>query len=96
VTAPDGSFAAVPVLASDGVALELVNLRSGASSTTDVRLSPAPDYQTMAWSPDSKWLFVIQDDGALLAVNPRTGRATTLGVPLPSLSQVAVAAAPVP
>jgi hypothetical protein len=97
VTAPDGSFAAVAIAGrDDAVLLRIVDLRTGAITTADVRLGPTPGYQTMAWSPDSDWLFVITAEGRLMAVDPRTGRATTLGVPLPPLSQIAVRAAPGP
>ncbi len=46
----------------------------------------------MAWSPDSRWLFVAAADGKLLAVNARTGQAKSLGVTLPAVSQVAIRA----
>jgi hypothetical protein len=97
VTAPDGSAAAVPVFGSDGdAAVRLVNLRSGASRLTAARMSVYPDSQTMAWSPDSRWLFIVAAGGRLLAVNARTGRTADLGVTLPPVSQVAVRAAPGP
>jgi len=48
----------------------------------------------MAWSPDSQWLFAVGAAGRLLAISVRTGRAVSVGVPLPPLSQVAVRAAP--
>ena len=48
----------------------------------------------MAWSPDSRWLFVVTDTGAVRAVNAGTGQLASLGVRLPFISQIAVRAAP--
>ena len=95
VTSPDGRYAAVPG-DSGGVtaALQLVNLGTGASVPVSVLMSSRPGYEDMAWSPDSRWLFVTAADGELMAVNPATGKVKGIGVPLPAVSQVAVRAAP--
>jgi hypothetical protein len=95
VTSPDGRYAAVPG-DSGGMtpALQLVNLGTGASVPVSVRMSPRPGYEDMAWSPDSRWLFVSSWDGELMAVNAATGKASRLGVPLPPVTQVAIRAAP--
>jgi hypothetical protein len=45
---------------------------------------------SMAWSPDGRWLFVAASGGRLVAVDPRTGRAESLGVSLPAVDQVAI------
>ncbi|HEY2313742.1 MAG TPA: hypothetical protein VGH96_09020 [Streptosporangiaceae bacterium] len=91
VIAPDGSFAAVRVAprAMD-VALDLVNLRTGAVTTIPVAVDPASSSRTLAWSPDSRWLFVITANGGLVAVSPRDGSVHSLGIPLPGLSQIAM------
>jgi hypothetical protein len=98
VISPDGDVAAVPVLTASstggGVALDLVNLRTGARTQADVAMNQVPIYQGLAWSPDSRWLFVVASGGRLVAVNPGTGQATGLGTPLPPVSQVAVRPAP--
>jgi hypothetical protein len=98
VIAPDGSVAAVPAFEASpsgvGVVLDLVNLRTGTCTEADVAMDPVPAYQGMVWSPDSRWLFVVASGGRLEAVNPSTGRATALGMPLPPVSQVAVRPAP--
>ncbi len=94
VISPDGSAAAIidtaAVDTTTGPAtIRLINLMTGA----DTRLAVPPDQdagsQSMAWSPDGRWLF-LTDDGRLLAVNARTGQVTGLGVKLPDVSQVAV------
>ena len=44
----------------------------------------------LAWSPDSRWLFVVTAHGGLAAVNAGTRSVEGLGVRLPWLSQIAV------
>jgi hypothetical protein len=98
IISPDGDVAAVPVFRTSptggGIVLKLVNLRTGATTEADVAMNPAPGFQDMAWSPDSRWLFVVASGGRLVALNPRTGHATGLGMQLPPVSQVAVRPAP--
>ncbi len=98
VISPDGAYAAVPVFApSDSggsVTVRLVDLSTGASRPLDVAMDPSPGYQVMAWSPDSRWLFVAASGGRLVAVNARTGQATGFGVSLPPMNQVAIRNAP--
>ena len=90
--APDGSAAAVAEYHGGGRAvLHLINLASGADRRLSVRLGDwlgGPD--TLAWSPDSRWLFVAAAHGRIAAVNPDTGRAGGLGIALPYVDQIAV------
>ena len=91
--APDGLTAAV--VASSGtrkVKLEQISLVSGTVKPINTPVSENASSQTMAWSPDSKWLFVLGASGKLLAVNMRTDKVQSLGIPLPALSQVAIRA----
>ena len=44
----------------------------------------------LAWSPDSRWLFVASADGRLFPVEAATGQVHDLGVPLPPIEQLAV------
>jgi hypothetical protein len=100
VTAPDGSTAAVAETGRRGwLTLHLIDLRTGVTRELDVPFGPPgsdlplgseSNEQSMAWSPDGRWLFVAAYGGKLVAVNPRTGRAETLGVSLPAVDQVAV------
>jgi hypothetical protein len=94
VTAPDGSMAAVPVYDGNQVILYLLNLSTGAERLVKLDMPPTPGYQAMAWSPDSRWLFVAAANGRLMAVDSQTATATGLGVRLPAITQVAVRAAP--
>jgi hypothetical protein len=98
VIAPDRDTAAVADNGSGGtLAVRLINLRTGTTTDLDVRIgapggSQAPDgaQQSMAWSPDSRWLFVAAAGGHLVVIDARTGRAEPLGISLPVVDQVAV------
>jgi hypothetical protein len=96
VIAPDGATAAVfRVTAGGQVTLHLLNLATGADQRIAVPLGPAlVRAGTLAWSPDSRWLFVIDTHGGLAAVNAATQRVEGLGVRLPWLSQIAIRNAP--
>ena len=75
--------------------LRLVNLGSGAEQTVAVPSGLAlPLGSTLAWSPDSRWLFVVTAGGGLAAVNARTHHVENLGVTLPPLSQIAIPTVP--
>jgi hypothetical protein len=106
VIAPDGSTAAVAENGRGGrLTVHLIDLRTGATRDLDVPLGvPASDVgvqgsdlplgaaneYSMAWSPDGRWLFVAASGGKLVAVDPRTGQAESLGVSLPAVDQVAI------
>ena len=91
VVAPNGSVAAVIVgTGTNGAAFDLINLSSGRTTTIPIPVTPQSSSQTLAWSPDSRWLFLIAANGKVIAVNAHTGRAQPLDIPLPALSQIAV------
>jgi hypothetical protein len=100
VISPDGSTAAVAENGRNGrLTVHLIGLRTGASRDVGVPLSapgsnlpPGGDVteQSMAWSPDGRWLFVAAYGGKLVAVDARTGRAESLGIGLPAVDQVAI------
>jgi hypothetical protein len=91
--APDGLTAAVVTdSGSQQVALQQINLVSGAIRPIAVPVDENASSQTMAWSPDSKWLFVLSSSGKLVAVNMRTGKVQSLAIPLPQLSQLTIRA----
>jgi len=99
VISPDGSTAAVAENGHGGrLTVHLIDLRTGVTRDLGVPLSAPGGYlaigdaneQSMAWSPDGRWLFVAASGGHLVAVNPRTGRAESLGVRLPAVDQVAI------
>jgi hypothetical protein len=95
VIAPDGSAAAVLRSVGGQLTLRLINLASGAGQRVAVPMyqeSSGP--QALAWSPDSRWLFIVTARGNLAAVNARTERVEGLGVTLPPVSQIAVRNSP--
>jgi hypothetical protein len=91
--APDGLTAAIVVDKGNGqVALEQISLVSGAVRPIAVPVNQNASSQTMAWSPNSQWLFVLAASGKVLAVNSRTGKVLSLRIPLPRLSQLTLRA----
>lgn len=104
VIAPDGRMAAVVgrVVAGRGLgpanAVHLVNLRTGVTRDLSVRvggpggfpLGTSTATESMAWSPDSRWLFIAAVGGKLLAIDTRSDRNVSLGVNLPPVEQVVV------
>ncbi|HEY3955276.1 MAG TPA: hypothetical protein VGM53_18050 [Streptosporangiaceae bacterium] len=91
VIAPDGSTAAVLRAVGGRLRLHLISLASGADQPVTMSLDrDAENGQTLAWSPDSRWLFAINRYGGLAAVNAGTHRAASLGVALPPLTALAV------
>jgi hypothetical protein len=102
VIAPDGATAAI---AAEGrghaTTVHLVNLRTGAVKDLGVQLflpgtnlsfGTSTSEDSMAWSPDSRWLFVATGAGRLAVINVRTGRIQSLGIRLPPVLQVAIRA----
>jgi hypothetical protein len=91
VIAPDGSAAAIVRVSGDRVTLHLLNLVSGADQQIPAFLDQeSAGGQTLAWSPDSRWLFVVAAHGELAAVNARTRQVEGLDVELPPIGQIAV------
>jgi hypothetical protein len=91
VIAPDGAAAAVAESGRGGTqTVHLINLRTGAAKDLGVPLGGDSNERSMAWSPDSRWLFVAARDGKLVAVSARTGRPESLAVKLPAVDQVAI------
>jgi hypothetical protein len=94
IIAPDGSQAAV-VRSSDGDGpnrwtMHLIDLGSGSDRTVAVFDFSSGFDATMAWSPDSRWLFTVSD-GRLVAVDARTRQVRSLeGVLVPPVEQLAV------
>ncbi len=91
VIAPDGSAAAIAAASGDQVSLHLINLVSGSDQQVSVPLNgESAAGQTLAWSPDSRWLFVVTAQGKLAVVDARTGHVESLGASLPPLRLIAV------
>jgi hypothetical protein len=96
VIAPDGSAAALLRAGPGGqMTLQLLNLLNGRDHRVNVTLYQGlAGIQTLAWSPDSRWLFVVAANGTLAVVNARTRHIENIGVNVPSVSQIAIRNAP--
>jgi hypothetical protein len=95
VIAPDGSTAALPETGLGGATtVHLISLRTGITKDLSVRIGAGDSaYQeSMAWSPDSRWLFVATASGKLVAVNALSDQVQPLAVTLPPVDQVAIRA----
>lgn len=94
VVSPDGARAAAIVANGAQVAaLDLVDLSTGRTTTIPVPVNMPSDNQTLAWSPDGRWLFVLAGNGQLVAVRASDASVHSLGVWLPALSQIAIRSA---
>ncbi len=97
VTSPDGQTLAVASGVGDSPIITIIDLATGHTRTVSVRVHigvPSRSSAQMAWSPDSKWLFVAAYDGSLKVVNTDTGRVRDLGAAGSDVEQVAVRKAP--
>ncbi len=100
VIAPDGSTAAVPEEGrGQATTLHLINLRTGSTRDLGVRLGlpgtslpfgTSPSEDSMAWSPDSRWLFAATVTGKLVVIDTRSDQIQSLPVQLPPVQQVAI------
>jgi hypothetical protein len=93
VLSPDGTRAALVTQAptdTDTVAVHLIDLGSGTDHTTPVTLSARQQPAgAMAWSPDSRWLFVADATGHILTLD-RSGHPHPLDTQLPAIDQLAI------
>lgn len=91
VITADGSLAAVARAASNRrFAVDLIEIATGAEHT----VAGIPDAvfgdQTMAWSPDGRWLFLIGGDQSIEVIDSLTRQHSGLGVRLPPVTQLAI------
>lgn len=89
---PDGTTAAVvvPGRSQSEARLELVSMRSGAAMRVAIAVPPGSASQSLAWSPDSRWLFVVAARGALAAVDGRTGERQRVNFGVSGLRQIII------
>jgi len=94
VISPDGATVAV-LVGSMQARIEVIDLVTGTAHALPLRINLSEvdmgwASESMAWSPDSRWLFIAIGD--LYAVNQRTNQMTnlsqTLGPALPQLFQL--------
>ena len=94
VISPDGATAAV-LAGSPQARIEVIDLVTGAAHALALRIDWSEAgmgraWESMAWSPDSRWLFIANGD--LYAASQRTGQminlTRALGPALPQLLQL--------
>jgi hypothetical protein len=86
--APGGRTAAVLTNASTATRLNLLDLSTGIQRGPGIAL--AGNAESLAWSPDGRWLFAVAANGAVVAIDARTAAVHRLGVSLPALTQLVV------
>lgn len=92
IVSPDGTTAAVaiPGQSQNQAWLELVSMRSGAARRVAVPVPPSSTSQSLAWSPDSRWLFVVAARGTLAVVDGRTGEPQHINLGVSGLRQIVI------
>jgi hypothetical protein len=91
---PDGRSAAFVDVATKPTSVAVLGLATGDLHVTPIS-ADVTDGQTMAWSPDSSWLFTLDRHGILYAVRRPVGDSTALTaltpwLHLPTLRQLAI------
>lgn len=91
VLSPDGTTAAMLTAGPNGGSgLYLLDLATGRRKVIDLTVSLGSFDGTLAFSPDSRWLFAIAADGTLMTVNRASGAVSELAHGLPALNQLVV------
>ena len=86
---PDGTFAALVMSLRTVGRSHVADLVTG--SDHGVEVHPARGFgPTIVWSPDGRWLFLVDDTGHLRAVDPRTRQVSEFPGPVPLVRQLAV------
>jgi hypothetical protein len=95
---PDGTHAAMSRLSSGRqIAIDLMDLSTGTERTVTNLADDVLTESVLAWSPDSRWLFVVgasRTGGPLQVIDVHTLQHVPLGIQLPPAIQVAVRPAP--
>jgi hypothetical protein len=95
VISPDGATATVFTTTPDNVpALTLIDLATGHSRRIDMPEAIQTDESSLAWSPDSRWLFVVDAAGHLRVVDPTTADWLNPGWAPFVVRQIAIRATP--
>jgi WD40 repeat protein len=88
---PDGRLVALVSATQSGArTLHLVDLGTGADRLLTIPPAGGRLGDTVAWSPDSSFLFVLGAAGDLSVLDAATGEPQELGVPLPAMTQLAI------
>lgn len=90
---PDGRTAAVfdfDETQSNGPRLKLLDLGTGRGRAVDRPMGGSAAYDSLAWSPDSRWLLLIDSSSHLAAYDTQRGTIVNLAAPLPTVDHIAV------
>jgi hypothetical protein len=88
---PDGTSVVVYTYGQGGdVSATLVELDNGASHPIELPLTATGAEGTIAWSPDSRWLFAVDASQHLKVINARTLAVADLVAELPRIHQLVV------
>jgi hypothetical protein len=86
----DGQYVAVIYAsAHDPVSLHVLDLQRGLDRLTTVQVDQTLQEGSLAWSPDSDYLFVAGVKGRLWVIKPATGAVSEFPVRLPPIRQLA-------
>jgi hypothetical protein len=89
-TSPDGEYVAVVyAVAHHPLALHVLDLQRGHDRLTTVGVDQTLHEGSLAWSPDSDYLFVAGVNGRLWVIKPATVAVSELPVRLPPVRQLA-------
>ena len=72
------------------IGLALVGLRSGVVRSVDVDLTGVAGDGSLVWSPDGRWVFCVDTNSRLAAVEASSGAVSLLDPSLPTVSQLAI------
>jgi hypothetical protein len=86
--APGGRTAAVLTSASTATVLSLLDLSTGVRRGPGIAL--AGNAESLAWSPDGRWLFAATVNNQVVAIDATTAAVHPLAAPLPPLTQLVV------
>lgn len=89
-TSPDGQYLAVVYAAAHHpLALHVLDLQLGHDQLTTVKVDQTLHEGSLAWSPDSDYLFVAGVEGRLWVIKPATGAVSEFPARLPPVRQLA-------
>jgi hypothetical protein len=88
---PDGTAVVVYAYGQAGdVSATMVDLDNGATHTIDLPLDPRGAEGTVVWSPDGRWLFVVDSMSQLKVIDARTRAVSDVVPGLPPVGQLVV------
>ncbi len=87
---PDMTTAGVQHVEAGSFTVTLIDLLTGRQRRIAVSTTSPDNTGTAAWSPDSRWLFVINETGRVTVIDARTGAIRDLDRRLPPVTQLVI------